>query len=316
MDSAKHAMDAVTSYFSLNPPIWQLCALISFTICSFVTARLLSRTRKRNILYVLLPVTVFLVLCVAHALGLVTGAFLNVAVAGTISGIMMSITPAVFQSKQLILAVKREELTSEVHFENYDEVTARIVHSKIAESLSIPSDNLKIESGKGGFVEDLDSSSLEDVIHSVIETSEAHRSVCYVVVMDSNDGVIALEQHERKSSRNSIVSLLTNKLPLPPKLTMKAEVRLGTSVHMIGKMPNAADDASSFSVSCVQTYAAATTNSSAKHMPLKFWPWNSPGSGHCHDSDETGSVAGLSTSTPDTGPVRSGSSVVIECEGK
>jgi hypothetical protein len=313
-------MDAITVYFSLNPLVWQLCVLLSCTLCSFITARLLSRSRtqKRNILYLLLPVTVFVILSVVHSLSLVSGVFFNFALSGTISGIMLSITPTVFQAKEFIVTVKRDELSSEVSFPNYDEVTARALHTRLTEALSVPCEALKIESGKGNFVEDLDSASLVDVVHVIAGTSEVQRAICYVSVLDAHDGVVSLEQHGKRASRTSIVSLLTNKLPLPPKLSMRPEVRLGVPVHMIGKMPNAADAASSFSISCVQTYAAATTDSSAKHMPLKFLPWSRPGSSHSHehDMDDTTSVGGMSNSTPETGPVRCGTSIVIECDGK
>ena len=317
MDMMSGKIDSVAIFFSDNPRMWQMSVLLSSTLCSFTLARLLSKKQKKNILYVALAVTVFVLLSVAHALQLISGVFFNFALSGTITGIMLSITPTVFQAKRLVVTVKRDELSNEISFESFDDVTARVLHSKIVESLSVSADVLKIESGKGGFIEDLDSASVDDVLHTVSATPEVHRAVCYVSIIDGNEGIAALGQHEKKASRTSIVSLLTNKLPLPPKLTMRAEVHLGTPLYMIGKMPNAADDASSFSVSCVQTYAAATTNSSAKHMPLKFLPWDSPGSSHhSHEVDDATSVGGASGGTVDTGPVRSGSSVVIQCEGK
>ena len=306
----------ISLYFSQHPRAWHLCVLLLCTLCSFVTARLLSRTQKKNILYLILPVTVFFLLSATHAASYVSSVFFNSAMAGTVTGILMSITPTVFQAKQLVVTIQREELSSEVSFKDYDSVTARDLHNQISESLSIPPHLLKIESGKGHYVDDLDSARLEDVIHIVNGTPEVERAICYVTVLDSTDGVISLGQHGRRASRTSIVSLLTNKLPLPPKLNMRAEVRLGVPVYMIGKMPNAADSGSSFSISCVQTYASATTNSSAKHTALRFMSWHKPGMEASHDVDDATSVGGISAGSLDSGPVRCGSTVVIECEGK
>lgn len=307
---------AAAEYLALHPRAWNLGVFVSCAAFSFIAAKLISKTKKKNIMYILFPVSIFIVLAVMQSAAWVSGIFFNFAVSGTISGLMLSITPTVFQAKQLLVTVKRDELTSEEFFENCEEVTVRALHARLVDALSVSADLLKIESGKGGFIEDLDNASLHDAIHAVRGTPEVERAVCYIAVLDGNDGVAALDPGEKRVSRTSIVSLLTNKLPMPPKLTMRAEVRLGMDVYMIGKMPNAADDASSFSVSSVQTYAAATTNSSAKHIALRFLPWNNPGSNHSNDVDDATSFGGMSHGASDKGPVRCGDSVVIECDGK
>lgn len=313
MEAATEAAAMVTFFFTQNPQLWQASVLAVCTTCSFTTARLLSRKQKRNIIYVILPVTVFLILSVVHAASFVSASFFNFAVMGTVTGIIMSITPAVFQPKKLLVTVKRDEFRHEVLFDDSTEVTTRSLHTLIAESLVLAPEHLKIESGRGAFVEDLDGTAVRTVLRPLPGSAETERAICYVHVDTSEDAIHPLGNAGKKNSRTSIVSLLANKLP--PKLNLRAEVRLGALVHMLGKMPNAADDASAFTVGCVQTYAAATTNYSAKYVGIKFRPWNNQGI-MGGDVDDSTSIGAMSSSTPEETPVRCGSTVVIECDGK
>jgi hypothetical protein len=311
MEFLSGIVNGVVTFFTVNPAVWQALVLSTCTLGSFLAARLLSKS-NRNVLCVLLPVTVFALLCAVQAISLISAIFFNFAMSGTVTGIILSITPAVFQARKLAVTVKRDEFSTEVVFDDIDQVTTRSLHAQIADSLAVAPSYLKIESGRGGFLDDLDSLPVRNVLRPLPGSADMERAICYVRVIE--DDIVPLGQGvKRAGSRTSIVSLLANKLPSSAKLSHRAEVRLGALVHMIGKMPNAADVGSAFSMSCVQTYAAATANSSSKHMGVRFLPWSSQKG---NDMDDTTSVGGLSNSTPDDGPVRCGSTVVIECEGK
>jgi hypothetical protein len=324
MQFVSGVMNGAVSYCALHPRLWQASVLGTCTGCAFLAARLLGRTHKRNILYVCLPVTVFALLSVVHALSLVSNSFFNFAMAGTVTGIILSITPAVFQKRRLVVTVRRDErdeLTSEIVFEDWDGVTTRGLHARIAEALQVAPGHVHLESGRGAFVEDLDSLPVRSVLRPLPCSAEVQRAVCYVRVDDPSEDIVPLGLGKRVGRATSIVSLLANKLP--PILHLKAEVRLGALVQMLGKMPNAANAGSAFSLSCVQTYAAATTSSSAKHLGIKFHPWQTRAAGAgagagagSPDANDDATSAGGQSNASDDGPVRCGNTVVIECEGK
>jgi hypothetical protein len=309
--------------------------VVTFVISLFagyVVAKLISvkvdTESKQAKLFIVSPIIVFALSSIAYCLDACSLTMSDVATAGAVLGMIASISTISAKPISLKLCVKNDgTITRDLEFADYSQVSSKDIISAIAAAFSAPTGVVRFESGRGSFIEEPAKVPVTELI-SIIDSSSKTmvRAICYISIDSDNPEHNSTVSKRRSSLLGNLGSLLPSKLPMPLSLNMKPEVKRGVEIALIGKIPNAANDASSFHVSCVDSYAAGTTKGSDARICILPWREStslfSGGQDGAGADDDAISVGGRSAVTQGAedqasdAPICCGDTVVLRHDGK
>lgn len=198
------------------------------------------------------------------------------------------------------------EEIKEIWLRNSD-VTVSEAITLISKELQVRSNKIFIESGKGKFIDRMDDPLVpliadDTVNEDLFGFSTVH---CYVTVLHEQTN-INLDEHHR---RNSLAARVAMNI-----IEHRGAIRYGLEVTLIGKIPNAANDAKAFEINCVEMYAVASPSSGAllstSGDTIRFIGWR-----EATNTNSNNSVAKLELSLSGQ-KIHHGDLIVLENQGK
>lgn len=197
------------------------------------------------------------------------------------------------------------EEVKEIWLKN-SEVTVGEAITMIANVLQVRPGKVSIESGKGKFIDRLDDPLVpliadDTVNEDLFGFSTVH---CYVTVLHEQAN-INLEDHHRRGSLARVAMNI---------MEHRGAIRYGLEVSLVGRIPNAANDAKAFEIRCVEMYAAASPSGGSfvnSADIVRFIGWREAANNESSNS----SVAKLELSLSGQ-KIQNGDHVVLENQGK
>lgn len=294
-------------------------SILGLVVAKLIHARVLS-TSKQAGLFIVTPVFVFVISSITYMVDLNTMTLSDAATAGAVFGMIITILTISPKPPSLKLIIKNSEdsTTHELEFEDFEKVTVNEIHASASSSFGVSLQALRFETGRGCLAEDLDKAAVTDIINIIPgKDSGSVQAIAYIAIDHESSAIGALEG-KKVSRRTSLMRLIPQ---VPISLNMKAEVKPGVPILLHGKIPNAANDANSFKLSSVASYAAGTTKtSSSPDTPVYLLRWKDK-SGHLAIDDDglsvgARSVVSVSSEAVDNEPIKSGDSVILRHDGK
>jgi hypothetical protein len=136
------------------------------------------------------------------------------------------------------------------------EVTVGEAEILIAEALHVNPGKISIESGKGKFLDNPNTALVPLISETTLKEdlfgfSTVH---CYVALLDQH---INLELDDDLKRHNPLARMI------PGIMEHRGAIKYGMEITLSGKIPNAANDAKAFDISCVDLYASAAPSTSS-----------------------------------------------------
>lgn len=299
---------------------------------------------KLTIPLLITPIIIFVVLRVTskyfHSCdGVVADSFAFGVVAGIIIKLSLNKKPTNNSIRLIVFSSNGKQV--EVMIDSPNELVGD-VRNKIADAFRIhPSNRVLIETGKGGFVQDLSSPLLYSINSNLslnsVDFFGLKTIVCYVHIKEEEDEKGPSEKVKSELTRHGSISRGVLNL-----LKSKAVVRCNESYYLTGKIATSNDIGKSFCVQMVDKFVAATL-SNQHGPPIRLQKWNKsevaasekngdsnasePGNGTEDESDHnipklsklesfTNMLKRSSVGKEEGEPIHNGDFVVLECDGK